>query len=146
RELLYRIDGKGYAGDVLNTTLIDRGNIVPEVVVVRAVDLPVDQVSAGAVHRSIAAGGVTGKARRETDHLCEVTAIQRNVLHCLAWDRGCLYRRRGVERQAGAADFNRRGLLGDSEFYRYGMNGACRDSHLDDLESVEARGGHRNGV
>ena len=49
RELVDRVDRQHDARDTGNAALIDRRNVVPEIVVVHAVDLPVDLVRAGAV-------------------------------------------------------------------------------------------------
>src|SRR5260370_34807504 len=50
-----RIQGHDSAGDARHTALIDRGNVVPEIVVVDAVNLQVHLVGAGSVQRAVPA-------------------------------------------------------------------------------------------
>ena len=49
-EFRNRIDRQRHAGNILHTALVYRRNVMPPVIVVRAVDLPVHLVSARSVH------------------------------------------------------------------------------------------------
>ena len=49
-ELSNRVNRKRDAGDVFDAALVDRGDVVPPVVIVGAIDLPVDLVSARTIH------------------------------------------------------------------------------------------------
>ncbi len=75
RELIDRVDRQKRPGDTGNAALIDRGGVVPEIVVVRAVDLPVVLRDTGAVDGT---GAVD--ARREFDKLREIPAVERHIL------------------------------------------------------------------
>src|SRR6266516_2532297 len=61
-----------------DATLIDGRNVVPEIVVVHAVDLPIDLIGAGAIERAEAAHVITAEARGYGNQLGEVAAVQRN--------------------------------------------------------------------
>src|SRR5579875_2410140 len=61
-ELIDGIDGEDDAGNAGDAALINSGDVVPEVVVVDAVDLPVHLVGACAVETAVAAAGVAGVA------------------------------------------------------------------------------------
>src|SRR5229473_382256 len=80
REFVNGVDRHHHARDSRDTALIHCGNVVPEVVVVNAVDLPVDLIGAGSIDRAEAARGITSKARRDADQLREVTPVQWDVL------------------------------------------------------------------
>ena len=84
--------GQSDAGDVFDAALIHGRNVMPEVVVVRAIDLPVDLVGARAIDRADSRRGIAGETGREADHLREVAAVERNVLHGLRWECGGLNR------------------------------------------------------
>src|SRR5207249_4484810 len=98
-------------GDARDAALIDGRNVVPEVVVVHTVDLPVDLVRPGAIERTEAAHVVAAEARCNTDHLREVPAVERNVLHHIVGDGHCLRLCCGVESQGSGGYFYCRGLL-----------------------------------
>src|ERR1700744_4558686 len=78
RELIDRIDRKHDARNVGDATLIDSGNVMPEVVVIDAGGLPMDLISARAVERAEAARGVAGESGCNADELREVAAIKRH--------------------------------------------------------------------
>ncbi len=84
---------------------------MPEVVVVHTVDLPVDLVGPRAIERTEAAHVVAAEARCNTDHLREVTAVQRNVLHHVVGNRHRLRLSGGVEGKSGRGNFDGGGLL-----------------------------------
>jgi hypothetical protein len=81
-----RVDRQRNAGDVLDTALIHRRNVVPPVVVVRPVNLPVDLIAARSVDGAEAAQRVSGKPGRHADQLGEVASVQRNILHRRFWN------------------------------------------------------------
>src|SRR5271170_5833055 len=59
-EILYGIDGEDDAGDSRDAALVHGGNVPPQIVVVRALNLPIDGVGARAVDAGVtraAAGG-----------------------------------------------------------------------------------------
>ena len=102
-ELVDRVEGQDDAGDAGDAALVDGGDVVPEVVVVDAVDLPVDLVGAGAVERAEAAAAVAAEAGGEGDHLGEVAAVEGDVGDGLGVEHGGLRDGGGVERDAAAA-------------------------------------------
>ena len=54
---------------------------MPEIVVVYAVDLPIDLIGARSIQRTEAAHVVAAKARLDGNQLREIPPVQRNVLH-----------------------------------------------------------------
>src|SRR6267378_3195569 len=109
RKFVNRIDRQHNAGDTGNTSLIDRRDVVPEVVVVHSVDLPIILISAGTVHGAEATYRVATIAGRHRDQLGKVSSIQRNVLHDVRSDSHILSRRGCVQRYCGRRDFHCRG-------------------------------------
>ena len=107
-ELVDGVDGEDDAGDAGDAALVDGGDVVPEIVVVDAVDLPVHLVGAGAVERAVAAAGVAGEAGGERDHLGEVAAVEGDVGDGLGVEHGGLGDGGGVERDGGGVDFDGR--------------------------------------
>ena len=105
-ELVDRVDGQDDAGDAGDAALVDGGDVVPEVVVVDAVDLPVDLVGASSVERAEAAAAVSTEAGREGDHLGEVAAVERDVFDGLGVEHGVLGDRGGVERDGCGFDLD----------------------------------------
>ena len=77
------IQGHDRAGDTGDAALVDSRNVVPEVVVVDAVNLPVHLVGAGSVQRAETAHGVPTVARLHSSELREVAPVHGHVLHCL---------------------------------------------------------------
>ena len=106
---------------------------MPQIVVVRTVNLPVDLVGACTVHRSVAAQRITGEAGSHPDHLREVAAVERDVLNRFAGEDGCLCRRGRVEREAGGVHFDRCRLRSDCKLQRNGVNRSRGNGNLLDL-------------
>ncbi len=75
---------------------------MPEVVVIHAVDLPVDLVGAGAVQRAKAADVVAAEARLNSNELREIAPVQRCVLHHVVSDSHALRRGGGIQRNRGS--------------------------------------------
>src|SRR5712692_1270977 len=59
RKLVDGVDRKHDAGDSRNSALVCSWDVVPQVVVVHAVDLPVDLIRAGAIHGAESSGRIT---------------------------------------------------------------------------------------
>ena len=76
-----RVDREDDTCNPGDAALIDRGNVVPQVVIVHTVNLPVHLIGASTIERAEAAHVVTTKARFNRDQLREVTSIQRNILN-----------------------------------------------------------------
>src|SRR6266436_1501020 len=72
RELNHRIDGEHDTGDPGNTTLVHRGDVVPEIVVIYSVDLPVDLIGARAIQGAETANVVANKDRLNSNEQCKV--------------------------------------------------------------------------
>src|SRR5713101_3118292 len=76
-----RINWKDGTGNARDPALINRRDVVPEVVVVHPIDLPVDLVGASSVERATAAHIVAAETWGNGNQLREVASVQRNVLH-----------------------------------------------------------------
>src|SRR4029077_402217 len=81
REFFNRVNRQDDAGNTRDSALIDRGNVVPEIVVIHAVDLPIDLVRARSIDRTEPANVIATKAWLDGDQLGEVPAVQRQFLH-----------------------------------------------------------------
>ena len=84
---------------------------MPEIVVVHAVDLPVDLIGSRPVQRAKAAYVIAAKTRCDADHLGKVTPVQRNVLHHVVGNRHRLRLRGGIKGESRRRNFDSRGLL-----------------------------------
>ena len=91
------IERENDTGDARDAALVDGGNVVPEVVVVDAVDLPVHLVGAGSVQGAIAAPDVARVAGSQLNHLGEVAAVEREVCDNLCIEHRCLRGGGGIE-------------------------------------------------
>ena len=107
RELNHRIDGEHDTGDPGNTTLVHRGDVVPEIVVIYSVDLPVDLIGARAIQGAETANVVATKARLHRNQLCKVAPVERSVLHYVIRNRRRLSLRCRVERNGSRVNFHR---------------------------------------
>jgi hypothetical protein len=104
--LLDGIKGKDDAGDAEDATLVDGGDVVPEVVVIDAVDLPVDLVGAGAIDGATAVDGVASEAGGDGDELGKVAAVHGRVVDDGRGDVGGLGDGGGVEGDVRGLDLN----------------------------------------
>ncbi len=80
-EFVNRINRHHSAGDSGNTALIDRRNIVPEVIVIGAVNLPVHLVGTRSVQRTETANRVAAIAGCNRNQLGKITPVQGYFLH-----------------------------------------------------------------
>src|ERR1700730_1900354 len=62
REVLDGVDGKDDAGDGRDSALVDSGDVPPQVVIVRAFNLPVYRVGPGSIHTRIASAAICGQS------------------------------------------------------------------------------------
>ena len=81
REFIDRVNRQDDTGNARDATLVHSRDVVPEIVVVYAINLPVYLVRAGAVDRSKAAHRITSIPGRNRDQLGKVTPIEGNVLN-----------------------------------------------------------------
>ena len=148
RELVDRVQREDNAGDPGDTPLIDGRNVVPEIVVVDAVDLPVHLVGAGAVHGAVAAAGVAGVAGGEADHLGEVAAVEGDVVDFFGVENGVLGDGGGIECDGRGVDFNDGVGAGACDLQLDGkrVDDAGRDHDLVGFGGVEAAGADKDGV
>jgi hypothetical protein len=126
--------------------LVDGGNVVPEVVVVDAVDLPVDLVGAGSVQRTISACSGVSEAWRENNQLREVAAVEGSVLKVLAFDAGSLRGRCRVQGERRGIDLNSGGGLGQVQLDRQIVDITGCDWDFVHLDGLEARCGRGDGI
>src|SRR6266404_1153388 len=80
RKLVNGVHRQHYARDPRNATLVDRWNVVPEIVVVHSIDLPVHLIWPRAVERTKTTDRISAVTRRDGHQLSKVSAIQRQVL------------------------------------------------------------------
>ena len=139
-EFFNRVNRHYRTGDSRDTALIDRGDVVPEVIIVHAVDLPIDLIGSGSIERPETAYVITPEARRDGYQLGEVPPVQWHVLDEIGGDRHRLRLGSGVERQRRGGNFHRRGLLLQCKPNRQGINRTR--NHLDLVHGIsrEARG------
>jgi len=64
REVFRGVNREEHAGNSGHATLVHRGDVVPQIVVIRTIDLPVDLVSPCTVQRAKTAAGISGEAGR----------------------------------------------------------------------------------
>src|SRR5882762_8362835 len=76
RKLVNGVDRQYDTGDSRDTALIDRRDVVPEVVVVHAVNLPVHLVGTGSVERAKSADGISAVTWGHGDQLSKVPSVQ----------------------------------------------------------------------
>ena len=122
---------------------VDGGNVVPEVVVVDAIDLPVHLVGARSVERTVAAACVSRIPRGQADHLGEVTTVQGKISDCLGIEHGSLHGACGIERDARCVDLDGGRRAGEWQRHRQRVDdaGGHRDLvRLHGLEAAEANG------
>src|SRR5215468_3152811 len=75
REFNDRVHGQDDASNSRNATLIDGRNVMPEVVVVYAVNLPVNLVRPSAVERAETADVIAAESGLHRDKLREIAAV-----------------------------------------------------------------------
>src|SRR5262249_5223903 len=85
-ELIHGVYGKNDAGDAGDTALILGGDVVPEVVVIHAVNLPIHLVGTRPVEGAEAAHGIAPIAGIHRDQLGEIAPVKGNILHHLRLD------------------------------------------------------------
>ena len=142
-------DGIEWQDDACNTeyaALVDGGNVVPEVVVVDAVDLPVDLIGASPIDGAEAAGGVAAEAGCDGDKLGEVATVHGRVVDDFGADVGGLGGGGRIERDRTGIDFHR-GVGGrDGHLDGQRVGSTCRDGYLVELGGGEAGLGDGDGV
>src|SRR5258708_37921829 len=89
RKFHYRIDREYGTSNARDTALIDRRDVVPEVVVVHAVNLPIDLIGAGGGSRARTPHAIPPRTRGPRNQMQEVTPIQWDVLHHVPGRRPC---------------------------------------------------------
>ena len=119
---------------------------MPEVVIVDAIDLPVDLVGACAIQRTKTADVVAAEARFNCNHLREVAPVQRNVLHHIVRNGHRLGLRGGVQGQSSGRDFDGSGLLLELELNLQGVDLASDDLYLVDGIGRKSCGRYRDFV
>ena len=67
RKFVNRIDRQYHTGDTRDTALVDRWDVVPEIVVVYPVDLPIHLIRARPIERTEAAHGIPSVSWRDSD-------------------------------------------------------------------------------
>ncbi len=102
RELINRIDWDRHAGNTCHASLVGRRVVLPDVIVVRAVNLPVILIGTRAVDRPS-----TVIARRDLYELREITAVKRNIRYRLVADNSVSGRRLRVQRKRVRTDLYR---------------------------------------
>src|SRR5260370_3825220 len=98
---------------------------MPEVVVVDAVDLPIDLIGAGSVDGPEAAGRVSAEAGRYGDELGKVAAVHGGVVDDGAADVCGLGDRGGIEGDGGGGNLHAGGGAGDGQLDANGAVLAC---------------------
>ena len=111
REFFNRIDRQHHTSDARNAALVDRRDVVPEVVVIHTVNLPIHLIRARPIERTEATHRVATVTRRSRDQLREIAPVQGNILHDVRSNRHVLGLRRGVQGQRRSGHFHRSGLL-----------------------------------
>ena len=144
REFVDRVQRHHYARNSRYSALIHRRNIVPEVVVVRAVDLPVHLVGARSIERPEPAHGITSVARCQRDQLRKIAPVHGYVLQRCVGDRVALGHRGGVNGNRRRRNLNRRGLLPHSERHRQSVDGPRRHWNLVHRGGREPASGNRH--
>src|SRR5207302_2817001 len=91
------VQGHDDASDAGDAALVDGGNVVPEVVVVDAVNLPVHLVGAGTVQRTETADRVAAVAGLNRGELREVAPVHWYILNRLGGNDVVLRRSCGIE-------------------------------------------------
>ena len=113
---------------------------MPEIVIVRAVNLPVDLVATGPVNRPEAPERVARKPGSHSDHLREISPVQWDILNRFAGEHGCLRRSGRVERQAGGVHFDGSRLSCYGELYWEAIDRSRGNLNLLYLERFETGG------
>ena len=130
REFHHRVDGQHDAGNPRDAALVDRRDVVPQIVVVHAVDLPVDLIGTRSVEGAEAAHVVASEARLDGDQLREIPAVQRNVLDHIGGKRHALRLRRRVEGDGALGNLHRRRCLPDFQLHRQRVNLPHHNLHV----------------
>src|SRR5258708_827965 len=126
-----RVQGHDRAGDAGDSALIHGRNVVPEIVVVDAVDLPVHLVGAGSIERTEAADRVSAVARLNGSELSKIAPVHWNVLNRLGGNDVALGGRGGVEGQRSSPDLHdRRTRPSSGQFHRKGGDAAGRNRNI----------------
>ena len=136
-ELVNGLDRQEDTRDARDAPLVHALGVVPEVVVVGAVNLPVVLVGAVAVHRTalIVAGG-------QIKQRSEVASIERNLLHGALIHHRVQRAARRLERGRRGHHFDRLALRGETE--RDGQVGHLAHGHLDFFVFVALEAGIRD--
>ena len=115
---------------------------MPQVVVVHAVDLPVDLVGPSSIQGAVAARRVAAIPRCGSDQLREVSAIQGHDRQITASDGGCLRLGRSIQSQRRRRNFHGGGLLRERQLHWQRVNGALRYQYVIDGQCRESCCGH----
>ena len=143
RKLINCIKRHDDAGDARHSALVDRRNVVPEIVVVHAVNLPVHLVGAGSVQRAEATHGITAVAGLHRGELREVTAVHRHVLDRLGGQDIVLGGAGRIESQRSRGNFHHgRARRSGGQLHRNGVCASRRDRHI--IDGRRSKPGGRN--
>ena len=118
-KLVDGVERKDDAGDAGHTALINGGNVVPQIVVIDAIDLPVHLVGAGAVERYRSRRRSSRRSRESRQSVWvksrPFNGISATVLasRTVVWVVGG-----GIERDRSGTDFDRLLIGRDREFHR----------------------------
>ena len=142
-EFVDRIQGHNRSGDPGDAALVDCGNVMPEVIVVHAVNLPVHLVGAGSVHRAEAAHGVPAVARLDSSELGEVATVHRHVLDRLGGQDIVLGGGGRIESQRSRGNFHHgRARRSGGQLHRNGIRTSRRDRDI--IDGRRSKPGGRN--
>ena len=134
REFGDGVNRQHHAGNARHTALIDGIDVVPKIIVVGAVDLPVNAVEARAVEGAVGVG-----AGVELQQLREIAAIQRNVQDLLGVDQAGCGRRSGLNRYGLGRNLDGSGLFSHFQLQRDGGNPAGIHHYAGHVNRVKAR-------
>ena len=75
REFVNRVNRQDNTGNARDSTLVNRGDVVPEVVIVHAINLPVHLIGAGSIERTEATHVIAAEAGFNRDQLGVVASV-----------------------------------------------------------------------